>query len=82
MKHVYLLQSLSHPHQHYIGITSRLKQRLQEHNQGHASHTSKFKPWELVAVISFKDDDRAAEFEQYLKTGSGQSFAERHFWRK
>jgi hypothetical protein len=34
----------------------------------------------VVAAIHFADATKAAEFERYLKTGSGFSFAKRHFW--
>jgi putative endonuclease len=81
LKHVYLLQSLSHPSQRYIGITGRLKQRLQEHNNGRSPHTAKFIPWEVITVVSFNDNHTAVEFEQYLKSGSGKAFAQRHLWK-
>ncbi len=80
MKYVYLLQSVSHPTERYIGITSNVKQRLQAHNAGKSTHTSKFKPWEIVTVVRFEDNRKADAFERYLKSGSGRAFANRHFW--
>ncbi len=80
MKYVYLLQSVNHPDHCYIGLTSNLKNRLAEHNAGKSQHTAKFRPWETVVVIRFEDDARAAEFEQYLKSGSGRAFANRYLW--
>lgn len=80
MKYVYLLQSINHPDQRYIGLTSDLKNRLAEHNAGKSLHTAKFRPWRTVVAIRFDDDARAAESEQYLKSGSGRAFANRHFW--
>ena len=41
-------------------------------------HTAKYKPWELVTYIGFDGRDKAVEFEQYLKSGSGRVFAKRH----
>ena len=79
MKYVYLLQSIHHPDQRYIGLASDLSHRLAEHNAGKSHHTAKYRPWRTVAVIRFDDDTRAAEFEQYLKSGSGRAFADRHF---
>lgn len=38
-------------------------------------HTSKYLPWELVTYVGFQDDQRAIEFERYLKSGSGYTFA-------
>jgi putative endonuclease len=80
MKYVYLLQSLSFPTQRYVGVTTNLKERLQAHNAGASLHTSKYRPWKVVMYLCFQDDRRAAEFERYLKTGSGQAFANKHLW--
>ncbi len=79
-KHVYLLQSLSHPNQKYVGSTSDIENRLKEHNAGKSPHTSKYIPWEIVVSVFFKDEKRALDFEKYLKHGSGHAFAKKHFW--
>lgn len=78
--YVYLLQSKKNPAKKYIGHTSNLKTRLQEHNAGKSFHTAKYVPWELVAAVSFRDLQKAQNFERYLKSGSGHAFAKRHFW--
>jgi predicted GIY-YIG superfamily endonuclease len=80
MKYVYFLQSLSYPKQRYIGLTGNLQRRLTTHNQGGSPHTSKYAPWRIVTAIRFDDDLRATAFEQYLKTGSGRAFANKHLW--
>ena len=80
MKYVYLLQSLSVPNQRYVGVTTNLNERLQAHNAGTSSHTSRYRAWKVVTYICFQDDRRAAEFERYLKTGSGQAFANKRLW--
>ena len=80
MKQVYLLRSISHPDQRYIGLTSNIRERLKAHNAGRSYHTSKYIPWEIVAVFAFQDDVRAGAFERYLKTGSGHAFANKHLW--
>ena len=49
MFYTYILLSLSHPDQRYIGSTSDLKSRLIKHNSGEVPHTSKFKPWKIEA---------------------------------
>ena len=76
---VYIRRSVRHPDQRYIGLTNDLTARLTEHNSGGFPHTSKFRPWELETSIAFMDQDKAVAFERYLKTGSGFSFAKRHF---
>ena len=80
MHHVYLIRSVSHPKQRYIGITDDPKRRLRDHNSGDSPHTSKYSPWELAAAVAFTDEKKAAAFEHYLKSGSGHAFAKRHSW--
>ena len=79
MFYTYILRSISHPEQRYIGSTSDLKSRLAKHNAGEVPHTSKFKPWKVEAYFAFETKEKAAAFEAYLKTGSGYAFAKRHF---
>ncbi|MBE6370288.1 MAG: hypothetical protein E7056_09070 [Lentisphaerae bacterium] len=43
MFYTYILRSISHPEQRYIGSTSDLRKRLAKHNAGEVPHTSKFK---------------------------------------
>jgi predicted GIY-YIG superfamily endonuclease len=75
MKYVYLLQSIDFPERTYVGLTDDLRGRLAAHNAGQSPHTSKFKPWHLVTYIAFSDEAKAVAFERYLKSGSGQAFA-------
>lgn len=79
MKCVYLLRSVSHPSQRYTGTTDDLQQRLDAHNSGKCSHTSKYAPWRIVAATYIADDEKAVAFERYPKSGSGRAFAARHF---
>ena len=80
MKWVYLLQSVEHPRQRYMGVTSDVDRRIAAHNAGQSPHTSEYRPWRLCTAIRFEDDEKAVAFEEYLKTGSGWAFAKRHFW--
>jgi predicted GIY-YIG superfamily endonuclease len=80
MKCVYLLQSLSHPNERYVGITEDLDIRIENHNAGRSPHTSKYMPWKCVVAVRFENDQKAEAFERYLKHGSGHAFANRHFW--
>ena len=79
MFYTYILRSLSHPEQRYIGSTSDLKSRLAKHNAGEVPHISKFKPWRIQTAIAFDGKEKAVAFETYLKTGAGHAFAKRHF---
>ena len=80
MHYVYLLESESHPGERYIGYTSDLRARLATHNAGQSPHTAKHRPWRLVTYLAFSDPARAKDFEAYLKTGSGFSFANKRLW--
>jgi predicted GIY-YIG superfamily endonuclease len=80
MKYVYLLESISSPGKHYIGITSNLDARLKDHNAGQSPHTARFKPWKMSVAVRFDNDHRAEAIERYLKSGSGHAFAKRHLW--
>jgi predicted GIY-YIG superfamily endonuclease len=64
----------------YVGITSDLEKRLEAHDHGQSRHTSKYRPWTLVTYVAFTDDQRALEFERYMKAGSGHAFANSHLW--
>jgi predicted GIY-YIG superfamily endonuclease len=78
MSYVYLLVSISHPNQHYVGLTRDLKTRLADHNHGRSKHTAKFAPWMLAAYFAFVHENTAIAFEMYLKSGSGKAFLKRH----
>jgi predicted GIY-YIG superfamily endonuclease len=80
MHYVYLLRSDSDPYQTYIGLTDKIDARLKKHNEGGSPHTAKYKPWKLVTYVAFSTRDQAAEFESYLKSGSGRAFAKKHLW--
>ena len=79
MFYTYILRSISHPDQRYIGSTADLRKRLATHNSGCVPHTAKFKPWKIETYIAFESEERARAFEIYLKSGSGHIFAKRHF---
>jgi predicted GIY-YIG superfamily endonuclease len=78
---VYLMESIQFPNRVYIGLTSDLDQRLQQHHGGsEKGFTAKYRPWKVVVAIQFEQRSRAEAFEKYLKSGSGHRFAKRHFW--
>lgn len=77
MHYVYILRSLAHPDQIYIGATEDVPTRLSDHNAGRSPHTSKFRPWDVVCSIAFPEKTQAYEFERYLKSHSGRAFAKK-----
>ena len=80
MFYAYIIESLSHASERYIGHTADLRQRLADHNAGKCPHTSKLVPWKIKLYVAFETIEQAQHFEQYLKSGSGHVFAKRHFW--
>jgi putative endonuclease len=79
MKYVYVLNSIEFPKEYYVGVTTSLKERLKQHNEGISTHTAKFRPWRLVVFVGFVDEVDARKFEKYMKSGSGREFSRRHF---
>jgi predicted GIY-YIG superfamily endonuclease len=77
MKYVYILQSIKFPEKFYVGSTNDLKRRIDEHNQGKTIHSDKYAPWKLKTGLVFADEQKAVEFERYLKTSSGRAFAKK-----
>ena len=80
LHYVYLIESLSHPGERYVGVAVDLQARLIEHNAGRSAHTAKFKPWRPVTYIAFDSRRRADDFERYLKSGSEHAFARKRLW--
>ncbi len=79
MFYTYILRSIDHPEQRYIGHTADLRERLSKHNKGDVQHTAKFRPWKVETYIAFENKEKAYAFEAYLKTHCGRAFAQRHF---
>ncbi len=79
MIYVYILKSQGRSGRRYVGITRDLRSRLKVHNAGGSSHTAKFQPWGVESYVAFSNEQKAREFERYLKSGSGREFARRHF---
>ena len=76
---VYVLKSADQKPHFYVGRTSDVRARLADHNAGRCSHTARYRPWQLHVTIGYPDEQRAVDFERYLKSGSGRAFAKRHF---
>lgn len=76
MYYVYILQLCDKSL--YIGYSSDLKSRIKTHNEGSVSSTKNFRPLKLIYYSSFMSKKKAMDFEQYLKTGSGFAFRNKH----
>jgi predicted GIY-YIG superfamily endonuclease len=80
MYYVYLIKSISDPSKTYIGQTVNIGQRLETHNSGGSIYTKSHRPWLLVTYVAFNNKEKAADFEKYLKVGSGHAFAKKRLW--
>lgn len=58
----------------YIGFTSDLKRRLEEHNKGYNKSTKAYKPWIVVYTEEYVLQEDARKREVYLKSGIGREF--------
>lgn len=72
MWYVYVLYS-SKLKKRYVGITSDLKRRFEEHNRGDSNFTNRGKPWIILYYSAFCHKQDAAEEEIYLKSGQGRA---------
>jgi putative endonuclease len=64
---VYILHSSNHD-QFYIGQTSNLERRLEEHNHSEShAYTSRYRPWTLYASIALESRASSVQVEKYLK---------------
>ncbi len=63
---------------YYAGHTTDIGRRLFEHNSGKVHYTKDKRPVVLVTFIAFTDKYKAIDFENYLKSGSGISFRNKH----
>lgn len=59
----------------YIGYTSDLDKRLNEHQSGYGSKTTRRKEnWELIYCEGYTEMADAKGRERFLKSGSGRRF--------
>ncbi|RDY60892.1 GIY-YIG nuclease family protein [Flagellimonas nanhaiensis] len=75
MFYVYVLYSQK-SNRYYVGLTTNIKRRLNEHNNGKNASTKAFLPWKVIYNESFDTRLEARRREKYLKTAAGRK------WRK
>lgn len=69
----YVLQSKS-DHKFYVGYTSNLKKRLEDHNHGKVNSTSTRGPFEVVSYEVCYNQKDALHREKYLKSSYGKRY--------
>jgi len=80
MFYTYRIESVGNPSRNYVGHTGDLKQRLMDHNRGHCPATRPDRPWRVVFYAAFEAEEKARDFERYLKTASGKAFGNKRLW--
>jgi putative endonuclease len=58
-------------HDLYVGYTTDLRKRLQEHNRGLNFSTKPYRPWRLIHFEAYLNENDAKRRENYLKTSQG-----------
>lgn len=76
MQYVYILRD--EQGKLYVGYSSNLKQRMQDHQYKEVVTTKIYNKPKLLWYCGFTDKKRALDFERYLKAGSGRAFAKKH----
>lgn len=72
MQHVYVLLS-EKDRRLYIGTTSDIKKRLEQHNSGYVLATKNRRPFKLLYLESYSELSDAKRRERYLKGGKGHN---------
>ncbi|MBZ0181485.1 MAG: GIY-YIG nuclease family protein [Melioribacteraceae bacterium] len=70
---VYIFTSLKDS-KRYIGMTSDLSRRLNEHNSGKVKSTKNRRPLELIYTEEFISKQDALNRETFFKSGKGREF--------
>jgi len=70
MYYVYILKSVDQEW-FYVGYTSKLKKRFNDHNSGKVESTKNRRPFKMTSYIAVENKDIAINLEAYLKSGSG-----------
>ena len=70
MYFVYILKSQK-PERFYVGCTSNLKRRIDEHNLGKVVSTKAYAPWSLIYVENYSSRTTAFEREKQIKSYKG-----------
>jgi len=71
--YVYVLESQKDK-ENYVGFTTNLKKRIEEHNKGLNFNTGFRRPFKLIYCEVCTDENDARRREKYLKTTRGRRF--------
>jgi len=71
MYYVYVLKSQK-KNWLYVGYSTNLKRRLEQHQKGLSKATKPYRPFELVFYEAYKSKEDAKRREEYFKTTRGK----------
>ena len=71
--YTYVLRSIEFE-RNYIGFTSNIQTRLEQHNSGKTKSTRPYKPWEMLFHEVHNSLEKALAREKWLKSGIGREF--------
>ena len=72
MYFVYILQS-DKDGKFYVGYTNNIRRRVDEHNNGEVSITKHRRPFRLVYLEGYLNQQDATASEKFFKTGWGRT---------
>src|SRR3989338_8104765 len=74
--YVYVLQSMKNSSL-YVGYTTDLRKRLQEHNRKLNFSTKPCTPWQIIHYEAYRNEEDAKRREKYLKSSQGARLLKR-----
>lgn len=70
----------------YVGYTTNLRKRLEEHNRGLNLSTKAYIPWQLIHYEAYRNEKDVKRRKKYLKTSQGSRLLKRilkeYFYRQ
>ena len=79
MYFTYILISV-HFHKAYVGITSDVNKRLEQHNNGYSVYTKRYMPWIVLDHEKYKNRHEARIREKYLKSAAGRRWMKKKYF--
>ncbi|MCO6431430.1 MAG: GIY-YIG nuclease family protein [Deltaproteobacteria bacterium] len=70
VRYVYIIRSLKVAEDLYVGSTADVAKRLTHHNGGRCPYTAKNKPWVVVYIEPYEDEDLVLKRERQIKRWS------------
>jgi len=58
----------------YVGMTSKLQERIKRHNKGYEKTTRAYRPFDLIYTEECESRVIARQREKYFKSGIGKEF--------